>query len=66
MVVQGGGSSEQAALIGIQGLQAGGTLRVFRMAASTTGEYYQAMAGPNGIVDVVAAIVSEVNNADLD
>ena len=62
VVVQGGGSGGS---IGIQGLQAGGTLRVFRMAASTTGEYYQAMAGPNGIVDVVAAIVSEVNNANL-
>jgi hypothetical protein len=57
--VQGGGS------FGVQGLQAGGTLRVFRMAASTTGEYYQAMVGPNGDLDVVAAIVAEVNNANL-
>ena len=38
---------------------------MFRMAASTTGEYYQAMVGPNGALDVVAAIVSEVNNANL-
>ncbi len=57
--VQGGGS------VGIQALQTGSTLRVFRMAASTTGEYYQAMAGPNGVTDVVAAIVAEVNNANL-
>ena len=57
--VQGGGS------FGIQALQTGGTLRVFRMAASTTGEYYQAMAGANGALDVVAAIVAEVNNANL-
>ena len=63
VVVQGGGDSGGS--FGIQGLQAGGTLRVFRMAASTTGEYYQAMAGPNGVVDVVAAIVAEVNNANL-
>lgn len=59
VVVQGGGS------LGIQALQTGDTLRVFRMAASTTGEYYQAMAGANGALDVVAAIVAEVNNANL-
>jgi hypothetical protein len=55
----------QGGSIGIQGLQTGGTLRVFRMAASTTGEYYQDMVGPNGAQDVVAAIVMEVNNANL-
>lgn len=59
VTLQGGGS------FGIQALQTGGTLRVFRMAASTTGEYYQAMAGANGALDVVAAIVAEVNNANL-
>ena len=57
--VQGGGP------ISLNLLQTGDTLRVFRMAASTTGEYYQAKVGPNGALDVVAAIVTEVNNANL-
>ncbi|HEX2445319.1 MAG TPA: zinc-dependent metalloprotease family protein [Vicinamibacterales bacterium] len=52
-------------LFEVLGLQVGGTLRQFRLAAAATGEYYQAMAGPNGATDVFNAIVAEVNNANM-
>jgi hypothetical protein len=48
----------------IQNFQVGGTVREYRLAAAATGEYYQAMAGPNGALDVVSAMVVEINNAN--
>src|SRR5258706_1919113 len=46
------------------GQQSGDQLREFRLAVASTGEYYQARAGANGVNDVVNAIVTEVNNAN--
>lgn len=43
---------------------AGSTLRQFRLAVATTGEYYDAREGANGILDVISSIVAEINNAN--
>lgn len=45
-------------------LVSGGTLRTYRLAVATTGEYYQARNLGNGDTDVVASIAAEVNNAN--
>lgn len=56
----------EPAEFGIQQLfESGSTLRRYRLAVATTGEYTQAMSGPNGLADVVAAVVDEVSNANL-
>jgi hypothetical protein len=46
------------------GLASGSTLRTYRLAVATTGEYYQARNLGNGDTDVVASIVAEINNAN--
>lgn len=43
----------------------GPELRVYRLAATTTGEYFQARDGGGGAIDVLASMVAEINNVDL-
>lgn len=54
-----------ASMFNTLGLESGSQLREYRLAVATTGEYTQAMSGPNGLADVVAAVVDEVNAANL-
>jgi hypothetical protein len=60
-----GASLGFAAPLAPPALQAGDQLREYRLAVASTGEYYQARAGANGVDDVVSSIVTEINNANL-
>lgn len=48
----------------LNGIESGGQLRIYRMAASTTGEFYQARADGGGIVNVVFSIVADLIGAN--
>jgi hypothetical protein len=48
----------------VQGLQAGDQLRIYRLAASTTGEFYQARDAGNGLLDVVFSLIADVTGAN--
>ncbi len=47
------------------GLSTGPELRTYRLAAATTGEYYQARDTGGGAFEVLATMVAEINNANL-
>lgn len=50
--------------LGINAIQAGEQLRIYRLAASTTGEFFQARDTGNGAVDVVDSLTAEVAGAN--
>lgn len=45
-------------------MDAGSQLRIYRLAASTTGEFYQARAGGNGLLGVVFSLVTDLVGAN--
>lgn len=49
---------------GPQMIQAGDQLRIYRLAASTTGEFYQARDTGNGLIDVVFSLVADITGAN--
>jgi hypothetical protein len=48
----------------VTALTAGQNLRIYRLAASTTGEFYQARDTGNGLVDVVSSLVADLAGAN--
>ena len=47
-----------------QALEAGSQLRIYRLAASTTGEFYQARAGGGGLLNVVFSLLVDLAGAN--
>ena len=47
------------------GVSTGPELRTYRLAAATTGEYYQARENGGGNFEVLVSMVQEINNANL-
>lgn len=48
----------------VQGIMAGDQLRIYRLAAATTGEFYQARDTGNGLIDVVFSLAADVAGAN--
>lgn len=47
-----------------QGIMAGDQLRIYRLAAATTGEFYQARDTGNGLIDVVFSLAADLAGAN--
>lgn len=45
-------------------LEAGSQLRIYRLAASTTGEFYQARDTGNGLLDVLVSLINDIAGAN--
>ena len=57
-------SPDQLLGIATNGLEAGEELRIYRLAASTTGEFYQARDTGNGLIDVVFSLIIDIIGAN--
>lgn len=47
-----------------EGIEAGEELRIYRLAASTTAEFFQGRDNGNGLLDVIFSIINDLSNAN--
>jgi hypothetical protein len=58
------GGNNQLLGTAVNGLEAGEELRIYRLAASTTGEFYQGRNNGNGLIDVVFSLINDLLGAN--